>query len=274
MKTTCIFLILFPTLIFSQAYLGVSYNNADPSNSTNLNLIQKITFSGTNVSFLLTDNTTVAKGLSSINKITFSPTNGGNPLPVELISFTAVANGNKVTLEWSTATEIMNYGFEVERTNPPLNPLPRGEEKVWEKVGFVEGHGNSNSPKEYSFTDVPQGGTKFQYRLKQIDSDGKHSYSDAISVDIGLPNQYALNQNYPNPFNPTTTISYKLPEKSYTTLKIYDALSNEVVSLVNEQKEAGSYSVTFNGSNLASGVYFSRLTAGSYTSLIKMILAK
>ena len=269
MKTTCTLLILFSTLIFSQAYLGVSYNNSDPSNSTNLNLIQKITFSGTNINFLLTDNTTVAKGLSSINKITFSPTDGGNPLPVELISFTAVANGNKVTLEWSTATEVDNYGFEIERSQKS-----NVKSETWEKVGFVEGHGNSNSPKKYSFTDIPQKGTSFQYRLKQIDSDGKYSYSDAISVDIGLPNQYALNQNYPNPFNPTTTISYKLPEKSYTTLKIYDALSNEVVSLVNEQKEAGSYSVTFNGSNLASGVYFSRLTAGSYTSLIKMILAK
>jgi hypothetical protein len=274
MKTTCIFLFFFSTLIFPQTFLDVSYINADPSNSTNLNLIQKITFSGADINFLLTDNSSVLKVLSSINKITFSGTDGGNPLPVELVSFTGVANGYEVTLEWSTATEVDNYGFDVERTNPVLNPLPRGEENLWEKVGFVEGHGNSNSPKKYSFTDIPQKGTSFQYRLKQIDSDGKYSYCDAISVDIGLPNQYVLNQNYPNPFNPTTTISYKLPEKSFTTLKIYDALSNEVVSLVNEQKEAGSYSVTFNGSNLASGVYFSRLTAGSYTSLIKMILAK
>jgi hypothetical protein len=269
MKATFTFLIIFSTLLFSQTFLEVSYNNSDPANSTDLNLIQKITFSGTDISFLLTDNSNVPKSLSTIDKMKFSGTDVGNPLPVELVSFTAVASGNKVTLKWSTATEVRNYGFDVERSQ-----MSNVKSEMWEKVGFVEGYGNSNSPKQYSFKDIPKGGIKFQYRLKQIDTDGKYSYSDAVSVNLGIPNQYALAQNYPNPFNPTTTISFRLPEKSFTTLKIYDELGNEVSSLINEEKEAGSYSVNFNGNNLASGVYFSRLTAGSYTSLIKMLMVK
>lgn len=266
-------LMLFSTMSFSQTFLNVSYNNADPANSTNINLMQKITFSGTNINFLLTDNATVAKGLSSINKITFSGTDGGNPLPVELVSFTGVANGNKVTLEWSTATEIDNYGFEIERSL--TQTLSEGEDfNNWEKVGFVEGHGNSNSPKEYSFTDIPQGGTKFQYRLKQIDKDGKYEYSSSVSIEINAPNQYSLKQNYPNPFNPSTKIAYSIPNDGFVTLKVFDVLGREVASLVNENQKVGSYEVLLDGSLLVSGLYICKMSSDIYSSSIKMLMLK
>ena len=98
-------------------------------------------------------------------------------LPVELTSFTANLLGSKVELNWVTATEVRNYGFNIERFSSSTTPI-----QGWEKIGFVEGHGNSNSPKSYAFTDIPQGGTKFQYRLKQIDTDGKYEYSSVVSI--------------------------------------------------------------------------------------------
>ena len=164
-------------------------------------------------------------------------------------------------------TEVNNYGFEIERASV----LPS---QGWKKIGFVQGHGNSNSPKEYSFTDVPQGGTKFQYRLKQIDTDGKFQYSTAINVEIGIPSQYELKQNTPNPFNPTTIISYSLPKDGFVTLNVYDIIGREVASLVNEYQKAGIYSVTFDGSKFSSGVYICKITSSKYTASIKMLLVK
>lgn len=271
MKKLIICLVFLTTQIFSQTYLVVSYNNSDPANSTNLSSLQKITFSGTDITFSLTNNSTVTKAFSIINKITFSGTDGGNPLPVELVSFTAATNGNKVTLEWSTATEVRNYGFEIERVSS--SPL-----QGWIKVGFVEGYGNSNSPKEYSFSDIPQGGTKFQYRLKQIDTDGKYEYSSAVSIEINTPNQYALKQNYPNPFNPPTKIEYSIPNDGLVTLKVFDVLGREVALLVNDNKKAGRYEVDFNGSyaggGLASDVYICKMSSANYSSSIKMLMLK
>jgi hypothetical protein len=267
-------LFLVSVQIFSQTYLVVSYNNSDPANNTDLSSIQKITFSETNITFVLTDNSTVSKALSVIDKFTFSGTNGGNPLPVELVSFTATVNGNNIVLEWSTATEINNYGFEIERA---VIETQHVSSLRWNKIGFVEGHGNSFSPKEYSFTDSPQGGAKFNYRLKQIDFDGRYEYSNIAEVDVGIPAQYELKQNYPNPFNPQTKIVYRLPVDGFVTLKVFDVLGREVVSLVSENKKAGSYEITFDsgtGSGLASGVYICKISSANYSSSIKMLVVK
>jgi hypothetical protein len=193
------------------------------------------------------------------------------PLPVELIAFTASVAGNQVSLNWKTATEINNYGFEVERCQTPQ------AEQAWEKIGFVQGHGNSNSPKEYSFIDNPVGGTSFGYRLKQIDIDGKFEYSNSLEIMLNSPSKSAALQNYPNPFNPSTTISYKIQSACFATLKVYDVLGKEIAILVNEEKPAGIYDIVWNGKNnsgikLTSGVYFYRLTAGSFVQTRKMIL--
>jgi len=209
--------------------------------------------------------------------------NLANPLPVELTSFTASVLGGKVTLSWQTATEVNNYGFEVERTSPRPS-LYEGEGgeagRGWEKIGFVQGHGNSNSVKEYSFTDKPNGGTKFKYRLKQIDNDGKYEYSKEIEIDLGMPNEFSLSQNYPNPFNPSTTIRYSIPNviaseaKQSVVLKVYDILGNVVATLVNENKAAGNYEVKYDASNLSSGIYFYKLQSGSFVQTKKFILIK
>jgi hypothetical protein len=185
-------------------------------------------------------------------------------LPVELISFTAKLNNKNVLLDWKTATEVNNYGFEIER-----------KKDSWVKIGFIEGAGTTNAPKQYSFSDQDILSRKYFYRLKQIDRDGKFEYSMEIEVNtVNTPNNFLLSQNYPNPFNPNTIISYQIPNNGIVTLKVFDVLGKEVVMLVNESKQAGKYEVNFNASSLSSGVYFYRLQAGSLTEIKKMILNK
>ncbi|MDZ4712790.1 MAG: T9SS type A sorting domain-containing protein [bacterium] len=109
---------------------------------------------------------------------------------------------------------------------------------------------------------------------------GAIDFVDGIFVNVNpnaittLPTVFSLAQNYPNPFNPATVISYQLPVSSLVTLKIYDVLGKEVMTLVNEQKQAGSYKVDFNGINLASGAYFYRMEAGEFTDIKRMMLIK
>lgn len=189
-----------------------------------------------------------------------------SPLPVELTSFSASIIGSTVQLTWATATEVNNYGFEILRQAQ--------DDNEWIKIGFVNGNGNSNSPKSYSFDDKAVQSGKHSYRLKQIDNDGQFEYSKAIEVDLGVPKKLELTQNYPNPFNPSTVIKYQLSSPEFVTLKVYDAIGNEVATLVNEQKAAGNYEVRFDGSKLASGMYVYQLNAGESVITKKMILMK
>ncbi|MBK7381392.1 MAG: T9SS type A sorting domain-containing protein [Ignavibacteriales bacterium] len=126
----------------------------------------------------------------------------------------------------------------------------------------------------YQFIDTKMNSGSYVYRLKQIDYDGSFEYSYEVEAIISSPVEYSLLQNYPNPFNPNTSINYSIPEKAFVTLKIYDVLGNEVVELINEQKEPGNYQIDFNASGLSSGIYYYTLTAGNFTSTKKMILMK
>jgi hypothetical protein len=95
-----------------------------------------------------------------------------------------------------------------------------------------------------------------------------------IGEDPTNPTVFKLYDNYPNPFNPSTTLRYSLPEAAFTSLKIYDALGNEVSSLVNETKSAGTYEVEFSAAGFASGIYYYTLNTGSFNETKKMILMK
>lgn len=188
------------------------------------------------------------------------------PLPVELSSFTAAYINSSVLLKWRTETEVSNYGFSIER---------RFNGDNWQSIAFVQGYNNSNSPREYSYTDsdIFTGGIKFRYRLKQIDSDGQYTYSDQVEVEIPI-HQYRLSQNFPNPFNPSTRINYSVPEESFVCIKVYDFLGREVSTLVNENKSVGSYELVFDASGLTSGTYFYTMVAGDYSNTRKMIVIK
>jgi hypothetical protein len=195
-----------------------------------------------------------------------------NPVPVELSSFTTKCVNNYVQLNWRTETEVDNYGFEIERA--VINPKSRIRNPQFEKIGFVEGHGNSNSPKNYSFTDEkPFGGSRFQYRLKQIDTDGEFEYSDIVEVEI-IPEKFELFQNYPNPFNPVTTIRFQLPVDSKVVLKLYDILGSEVMTILDEKKDAGIYEVILNVSDLPSGTYIYRMITDKNIETKKILVLK
>ncbi len=187
-------------------------------------------------------------------------------IPVELLSFSASVAANVVTLNWSTATELNNFGFEIERSSDKTN---------WRTIGFKEGKGTTSEPQQYSYSDKLSDITssRLYYRLKQLDYNGSFEYSEIVEVEIA-PSVFSLSQNYPNPFNPSTTINYQIPELSFVTIKVYDVLGNEVAALVNEQKPAGKYEVGFNASELVSGVYFYTLSAGEFVQSKRMLLLK
>ncbi len=197
------------------------------------------------------------------------------PLPVELTSFSATEIGSTIKLNWQTATEINNYGFDVERC--ALSP----ERKAWIKIGFVNGSGNSNSPKSYFFVDYNVSTGKpayrtgrYSYRLKQIDNDGQFEYSKAIEVDMNGLKKFELSQNYPNPFNPSTTIKFNLPEAGMVKLTLFNILGQEIRTLVNEFQESGVHTINLNASDLNSGMYIYKIESGLFTQTRKMTLVK
>lgn len=200
-------------------------------------------------------------------------TGGTDPLPVELTRFTASIQRSSVLLQWSTATEVNNHGFEIQRTVGRVNPQDR-ESNDWNMVGFVEGNGGSNSAHEYSFKDRVTSGRDYSYRLKQLDRDGSFTFSSIVEVTVAAPSAYLLSQNYPNPFNPSTTIEFAVPEAAHVRLSVFNALGQEVAVLVNGAMAPGIHSAEFNAVDIPSGTYFSAMRSGSFASFKKMLLTK
>ena len=194
--------------------------------------------------------------------------NNSGVLPVEITAFSADLIEESVILKWQTAMELNNFGFEIERK------LSSNDED-WQFIGFVQGYGNSNSPKQYSFVDKNFTKNNYLYRLKQLDNDGNYVFSNSVEISINLlPKEYELSQNYPNPFNPTTTIKYSIPSNGIISLKVFDVLGNEVTTLVNASQNIGSYEVNFDASKLSSGTYFYQLKSGNFTVTKKLLLLK
>jgi photosystem II stability/assembly factor-like uncharacterized protein len=192
--------------------------------------------------------------------------NGG--LPVELTSFTCSLTGNVINLNWSTATETNNQGFEIERK---IND-------EWISIGFIEGHGTTTEIRSYTFndnlSDISYVGVIY-YRLKQIDLNGDFEYSQIVNIEINPINGLALNQNYPNPFNPSTVIEFSLPEAvDNVRLTVYNSLGEKVTELVNSTLTSGSYMFQWNAQNVSAGIYFYELRTNNFVSMKKMSLLK
>ncbi len=222
-------------------------------------------------------------GINSFSRWTLA--GSAAPLPVEMTSFAASVTGDEVNLFWTTETEVNNYGFEVERT-ASVNLQMWTD---WEKIGFVPGHGNSNSPKNYNFVDTEPFlnsiiADSLNYRLKQIDTDGEfryHQLSKAVSYseispyeETIIPSVFKLYQNYPNPFNPETRITVAMPERMSVRIDIYDVLGKKVAELFRGQMEPGIHQVMFDGSRLSGGAYFYIFSSEEYFEVRKCMLLK
>ena len=193
-----------------------------------------------------------------------------NTIPVELTAFSASVAGTNVELNWTTATETNNQGFEIERSKDNIS---------FNNIGFVPGFGTTTEPKSYSYTDQSVNSGKYYYRLKQVDFDGSINYSDVVEVDVSLPTNFALEQNYPNPFNPSTSIQFSLPVDAQVTIGVYNLVGEKVAEVASGNFAAGSHKVTFNASTLTSGIYFYQLDATgidgkTFSSVKKMTLMK
>ncbi len=192
------------------------------------------------------------------------------PMPVELSSFSSSVNSNNVKLTWITASETNNQGFEIYR---------KSEQSDWTKIGFVEGSGTVSTPKTYTYNDNGLSTNKYFYELKQIDYNGTYKFFVMLGyVTIETPKKFTVSQNYPNPFNPVTRIDYNLPLDSKVIIKIYDINGKEIKTLVNKAEPAGFHSVSFDGNEFSSGMYFYRVFAGAggqnFEVTKKMLLIK
>ncbi len=193
-------------------------------------------------------------------------------LPIQMASFRAECAGtNRVLLRWSTLGEKNNYGFQVQKagSSHDYQPVPGA---------WIPGQGSTAAPHDYAWTDTAAA-PGIYYRLEQIDLDGTVHYSDGVQADQATdvpaentPACFSLEQNYPNPFNPSTTIRYALPLRAHVTLSLFNCLGQEVVRIVNGEQEAGYQIVRFDGSGIASGVYFYRLRAGDFVQTRKLVL--
>ncbi|MBK8554191.1 MAG: T9SS type A sorting domain-containing protein [Ignavibacteria bacterium] len=190
------------------------------------------------------------------------------PLPVELSSFSSNIIGRDVTLNWTTASELNNSKFEIERS---VN-------NSWTKIGEVAGNGTTSSSSSYSYSDKNLTSNTYNYRLKQIDFNGNFEYFNLSNeVVIGVPSVFELAQNYPNPFNPSTKITYSIPFDGNVSLTVYDAMGKEISRLVDNNQTAGYYSIDFNASNFASGIYYYNINVNgqsNFSDTKKMLLVK
>ncbi len=214
----------------------------------------------------------VTRDILKESRSPFTPTIGAYEydsitLPVELVSFSSSVQGRDARLDWSTASELNNSGFDIERSE--------SGNLQWSKVGFVTGNGTTNEMQAYSYTDRNLATGSYLYRLKQIDFNGNYEYFNLTGeVLIGVPGSFSLSQNFPNPFNPSTTINFDLPHDGNVSITLFDMSGREVAKLVNEFRQAGYHTVSFNASALSSGAYFYRMDAGNFADTKKMLLIK
>ncbi|MCX6121831.1 MAG: lamin tail domain-containing protein [Ignavibacteriales bacterium] len=244
----------------ANAYEGTGYAYA-PSNTSS---IRRKSNAGTNVYGS-------ANGYdgddNSLDFYVESNLTANSPLPVELISFAAVAQKMSAQLKWITATETDNYGFEIERREIGENG--------WQKVGFVRGAGTSNSVHAYTYADSNLSSGKYAYRLKQIDNGGACKYSSSTELEMSMPKELKLFGNFPNPFNPSTKVQFTVPVNGNVRLCVYNVVGQEVMTLFDGVAKAGKlYETTFNASCMATGLYFCVLEFGNQRITHKMLMTK
>jgi Secretion system C-terminal sorting domain len=214
---------------------------------------------------------------SNINSLSpFAIGQNESALPVKLTSFTHSVKDNSITLYWSTSSEENSEGFELQRSSANDNI---SSYHTWQSVSFIKSNGNSITTKRYSYTDRNLSTGKYQYRLKQTDYNGNHTFYPLQSeVNISAPEHYELSQNFPNPFNSETIIIYRIsgPDNSSenVSIKLYDISGRFITNIINKNQIPGYYSVKLNAASLSSGIYFYTIKSASFTNTKKLIIMK
>ncbi|MBZ0200975.1 MAG: T9SS type A sorting domain-containing protein, partial [Ignavibacteriaceae bacterium] len=187
-------------------------------------------------------------------------------VPVELISFKGKIENEKITLSWQTASELNNRGFQIEKSFDKEN---------WFSIGFIEGKGTSTKINNYSFTDNNIITGAQYYRLRQVDHNEQHKFSDILEVIGNSMVTFQLYPSYPNPFNSSTVILYQVPHTSFINISLYNITGEKIIEIVNEEKSQGLHKELFQSSLLPSGIYFVRMTTNSgFYSVNKITLIK
>ncbi len=196
-------------------------------------------------------------------------------LPVNLVSFEALAGDRSAVLNWSTASEQNNAGFHIERSTNGVDFM-----RVTNQM--IEGAMNSSTTSEYTYTDQHlNNGVHYTYRLIDVDINGTEYVNDMTAEvtpsflgEAIVITEYKLHQNYPNPFNPTTNLIYDVLDQGMVTLKVYNIMGQEVAQLVNQPRENGRYAVAFDATGLSSGIYFYTVKVNNFTDTKKMLLVQ
>jgi len=207
-------------------------------------------------------NTVTLGGIESFSRWTLG--SESQPLPVELASFEATRSDDRVRLQWATASEQQNAGFEVERRRADAS------NGAWKEIGFVASQaagGTTDEPQSYRFadTDLPFEADSLTYRLRQVDTDGSATLSDPVVVGMSAPETLALHGAAPNPVRGQATLRYDVPEEARVQVELYDVLGRRVTTLVNRHEDAGRKTTALDASGLSSGTYFVRLRAEGTT---------
>ncbi len=194
-------------------------------------------------------------------------------LPVQMTEMKATADTKEgIVLMWTTESEVNSAGFYVWRSESETGKYQRLPGVM------ISGQGNSSSKTGYRFSDPnARTGKTYWYKIEAVSTDGRSEFHGPISVSSQelIPHEFALTQNFPNPFNPVTEASYDLPEASNVLIRVFSMLGKEVKTLVDQTKQAGRYSVHWDGTDdkgllAPSGIYFLQMQAGSFSYVRKM----
>jgi len=197
-----------------------------------------------------------------------------NPLPVELTGFTATHTDEAVSLQWETASETNNTGFEVQRASGSADAASEGNVS-WTSLGFVEGAGTTDEPQSYTFTaeDIAVGTHAF--RLRQVDTDGTESFSEPVEVDVTLNAAYALSNAYPNPIRSAATLDLTVQQTQPVTAAVYDVLGRQVMTLHDGEITANTPTeLRLNAEELSSGTYFVRVDGKSFEATRRLTVVR
>lgn len=197
----------------------------------------------------------------------------GTPLPVELVAFEAVADGQAVLLQWATASETNNAGFEVQQKADDASCTVDG--CAWKTLAFVAGAGTTAEARHYTHRIATVDPGTLHFRLKQVDFDGAFAYSPEVEVQVGLPQAYALSPVYPNPFNPEGRFTLAVREAQHVRIDVYDLLGRRTATVYEGMLEANrAHPFVVDAASLASGTYVIRASGEQFTASTTVSVVK